>query len=211
MAQPPEPLDVVLRDGTRAHIRPIRPEDKAGLEQGLARLSPASRYLRFHFPVESLTAAELRYLTEIDYDAHMAWVAEDADDPRRSGMGVARYVRLADEPEVAEAAVTVVDECQGRGLGSVLLAVLSRSAIAAGIRVLRNYVLSENEAMLELLDELGATRADEGFGVYRVDMALPADPDDLPDTPAHRVLRATAKRRLPLFRNLAVRMGRGRG
>lgn len=209
MAAPPEPVEVTLRDGTRVRIRPIRPDDKARLQEGLQRLSPQSRYLRFHTGVDRLSDAQLRYLTEIDYADHMAWVAVDPDRHEAAGMGVARYVRLPAEPDVAEAAVTVIDEHQGKGLGSVLLTVLSRSAIEHGIRVLRNYVLVENEAMLALLDELGAQRYEESEGLYRVDMPLPADARDLPETPAKGVLRATARRRLPPFRHLAGRLGLG--
>lgn len=208
MAEPPEPFDVALRDGTRVRIRPIRPDDKERLQQGLRALSPQSRYRRFHTPLEAFTTEQLHYLTEIDYADHMAWVAERPDRPDEPGLGVARYVRLPDEPGVADAAVTVVDAYQGRGLGSLLLAALSRSAVAAGVAVLRNYVLADNDAMLALLDELGATRVDEGEGVYRVDMPLPADPADLADTPAQQVLRAAATRRLPPFRHFLTRLGR---
>ena len=103
------------------------------------------------------------------------------------------------EPEVAEAAITVLDHYQGRGLGTVLLGFLARSARENGIKVFRNYVLSDNVAMLELFDQLGAGRELEGGGVYRVDVPIPEDPDDLPDTPAGRVLKAMASGRLPPF------------
>ena len=202
MAAPPDPFTVTLRDGTRALIRPIRPEDKERLAEGLRRLSPEARYARFHSVVDRLTPEQLRYLTEIDYADHMAWAAVNIDAPDEPGMGVARYVRLPQEPEIAEAAVTVADDYQGKGLGSLLLLTLCRSAIEHGIRTLRNYVLVDNDAMLGLLDELGATRHDEGEGVYRVDMPLPDHPDELPDTAAMRVLRATATDRLPPFRKL---------
>lgn len=187
-------MHVVLRDGTRALIRPIRPEDKTKLEEGLALLSPRSRYLRFHGVVGHLSEAQLRYFTEIDHRDHLAWVATDEDHPDAPGMGVARYIRLADEPTVAEAALTVLDEYQGRGLGTVLLAVLGESAIANGIRTFRNYVLADNQAMLGLFQELDAELTEEPFGVYRVDYPLPDDPELLPDTPAGRVIRAVATR-----------------
>jgi GNAT superfamily N-acetyltransferase len=87
-------------------------------------------------------------------------------------MGVARYVRLADEPTVAEAAVTVVDRYQGRGLGTALLKLIVGSALANGITTLRNYVLASNTAMLDIFNELGATRIPEGGGVYRIDLPL---------------------------------------
>lgn len=187
-------LHVVLRDGTRALIRPIRPDDREKLEAGLAQLSPRSRYLRFHGVVDHLTEEQLTYLTEIDHRDHQAWVAIDEDDPAEAGMGVARYIRLADEPTVAEAALTVVDAYQGRGLGTVLLGVLGSSAVANGIHTFRNYVLDENDTMLDMFAQLGAEVAEETFGVFRVDYPLPADPDELPDTPAGRVVRTVASR-----------------
>ena len=194
-------FDVVLRDGTPAHIRPIRPDDKQRLQQGLAQLSPRSRYLRFHAPVSHLTDAQLRYLTEIDYRDHMAWVAVHPDIPEDPGMGVARYVRLPDEPTVAEAAVTVADRYQGNGLGTILLDALTTTAVNNGIRTFRNYVLAENRPMLEIFDQLGGVRISEGGDVYRVDVTLPGAAEDVPEvTDARHVLRAAARRALPAFR-----------
>ncbi len=204
---------VVLRDGTRALIRPIRPDDKWRLQEGLQQLSPQSRFLRFHAPVERLTDAQLRYLTEVDGENHVAWVALDPDAPEEPGMGVARYARLADEPDVAEAAITVLDRYQGRGLGTAFLELIARSAAEHGIRTLRNYVLAENDAMLDILESLGATRVDEGDGVCRVDMELPtdpSDPDELSASTPRRVLRASAHQRMPFRLPLPPWWPRGR-
>jgi RimJ/RimL family protein N-acetyltransferase len=184
-----------LRDGTVTLLRPIRADDKDRLLQGFAELSPESRYLRFHTAVDHLTAAQVRYLTEVDHHDHMAWVALCVEEPGQPGMGVARYVRIPAEPQVAEVAVTVVDRWQGRGLGTLLLGVLVHSAIANGVTVFRNYVLAENEAMLTVLERLGATTVLAEPGVYQADMALPAEGEDLPDTPAGRVFRQIAQRR----------------
>lgn len=180
----PAGFEVTLRDGSRAVLRPIEPGDKWRLQEGLRHLSPRSRMLRFHAPVERLSGEQLAYLTEIDYHDHMAWVALDPERPGEPGMGVARYVRLPGEPEVAEAAVTVADRYQGRGLGSVLFETLVRSAIDRGVRVLRSYVLASNDSMLEILGDLGASRRSDGDGAYVVDMPLPDDPDQLPGTSA---------------------------
>jgi GNAT superfamily N-acetyltransferase len=193
------PFTCRLRDGRTALIRPIEPDDKWRLVEGLKLLSPESRYLRFHASVERLSEAQLRYFTEIDYHDHMAWVALDPDAPDQPGMAVARYVRLPDEPHVAEAAVTVADAYQGLGLGTILLGLLARTAVSNGIDVFRNYVLADNAAMLELLAQLGSTQIDEGHGVYRVDVPLPENPDDLPDTPAGRVFRAAASGELEML------------
>jgi RimJ/RimL family protein N-acetyltransferase len=191
-----DPLDVELRDGTAVRIRPIRPEDRPQLAEGFAQLSDRSRYLRFHTVSSQLTDEQLRYLTEVDQVDHIALVAVLRDDPQ-VGLGVARAIRLPGEPTVAEAAVTVADQWQGRALGTLLLGALGTRARRQGIEVFRSYVLAENTGMLALFEELGAERASEGDGAYRVDLRLPSDAGDLPDTPAGRVLRAVATGRLP--------------
>jgi GNAT superfamily N-acetyltransferase len=179
-----------LRDGTPVLVRPIRPEDKLLIRQGFDRLSPASRYRRFLAPVDELSDAELTYLTEIDYVDHFAWAAVRADRPDE-GLGVARYIRLKDEHEVAEAAVTVIDDYQGKGLGTLLLALLGSTAVAAGIRSFRAYVLEGNVPMRDLLESLGARTEFDSPGVVRFD--VPLDPELLPDSPAGNVLRAVAQ------------------
>lgn len=188
----PAALEVRLRDGSRTWLRPIRPEDAERLREGLKLLSTRSRYMRFHTPLRRLTAAQLRYLTQVDHVNHVAWVALDPEHPERPGMGVARYIRL-DDPTVAEAAVTVVDDYQGRGLGTILLGVIGRVAAANGVEVLRNYVLEANDEMLDLFDELGGTRSREGDGVWRVDLPVPHEAEELPDSPAGRAIRELAR------------------
>jgi GNAT superfamily N-acetyltransferase len=189
-----DPIGLELRDGTWALVRPIRSDDKHRLRRGLDWLSPRSRELAFHLPVNDLTDAQLRYVTEIDHVDHVAWVALDPDDLDAPGMGIGRYVRLRHDPEVAEAAITVLDRYQGRGLGTVLLALLARSARHHGIRVFRNYVLANNQTMLGLFTELGATSQPLDRRVLEVDFELPDDLDELPDTPAGRAIRALAGR-----------------
>ena len=188
----PEPIPVELRGDRTALLRPIRPDDRERLQRGLEWLSPRSRYLAFHDRLDRLTDEQLRYVTEIDHRDHVAWIALDPDDPDAPGMGLGRYVRLTGQPTVAEAAITVLDAHQGLGLGTLLLAVLTRVARANGIEAFRNYVLVENEAMLELFDQLGATRQRMTDTVEEVDFPLPDDLDDLPDTPAGRAMRAFA-------------------
>ena len=191
--------ELALRDGTRILVRPILPEDKQALREGFGRLSARSRYRRFLTPLEHLSDRQLRYLTEVDYVDHMAWVAVDASRPERPGIGVARYVRLPEEPTAAEAAVTVLDEYQGRGVGTILLRLLAGSARAHGIRCFRGYVLAENAPMMEVLQGLGARVAQEGT-LLRVEVPIPVTADELPDTPTGRVFKSVARGELPPFR-----------
>lgn len=195
----PAAREFVLRDGSRLLVRPILPEDKQALREGFERLSARSRYRRFLTSLEHLSDQQVRYLTEVDYADHMAWVAVDPSRPAGPGMGVARYVRLPEEPTAAEAAVTVLDDHQGRGIGTILLQVLAGSARAHGIRSFRGYVLAENAPMVELLHGLGASVAQEG-PLIGVDVPIPAAADELPDTPTGRVFKSVARGELPPFR-----------
>ena len=58
-------------------IRPVRPADDGLLAEGFARLSDRSRRMRFLGPKEALSAAELRYFTDVDHRDHEALGALD--------------------------------------------------------------------------------------------------------------------------------------
>jgi GNAT superfamily N-acetyltransferase len=134
------------------------------------RLSETSRYQRFLTPIAELTDGQLAYLTEVDHHDHEALAAFDLRTG--DGVGVARFVRLADS-ESAEAAVTVIDEWQGRGLGTVLCNLLADRARAEGVRRFTAMLLASNREMIELLASLGPTRElsrDEGTVEIEVDL-----------------------------------------
>src|SRR3954454_6094115 len=105
-----------LEDGTPVELRQIRGDDKEQLRAGYERLSERSRLRRFLAPKPRLTESDLRYLTEVDGVNHYAVVALLGEDI----VGVARWVRLVDDPQEAEAAVVVGDPLQGRGIGKLL-------------------------------------------------------------------------------------------
>jgi RimJ/RimL family protein N-acetyltransferase len=144
--------EVALRDGSRVLIRPVRPDDKELFLRGWQRFGEESRYRRFMGAKGGLTARDLAYFTEVDHVDHEALGARDAETGE--GVGVARYVRL-DDPQVAEAAVAVVDEWQGRGLGGELLRRLTARAREHGIERFHASLFAFNRGMLALLSELG--------------------------------------------------------
>src|ERR1700760_3699635 len=88
---------LTLPGGTRVRVRPIAPEDKPLLSDGLRRLSPETAFRRFMSPKVSFSEAELRYLTEVDQVDHIALVAVAAGDPTLL-IAVARCVRRARPP-----------------------------------------------------------------------------------------------------------------
>src|SRR5690348_8937544 len=92
---------VTLVGGTKMLVRPIVPDDKHLMIEGFARLSSETRFRRFLGYMDKLRPPLLRYLTEIDYVDHFAWVGLDVE--KNCGIGVARYVRMRDDPAAAEA------------------------------------------------------------------------------------------------------------
>jgi len=190
---PPAPFHATLRDRTPVLIRPVAPEDKPLLREAFTRLSDASRYQRFMRTIRELSEEELDYLTRIDYTTHMAWVALDPSNRTHPGLGVARYVRLPHEPTVAEVAITVVDSHQGRGLGTMLLGVITRSAVDNGIETFVAHVLGGNVAMLNLLTALGVAVTTDPDGLIAVRTPLPRRMEDLSKSPAGRVFREVAR------------------
>ncbi len=163
-----------LQGGRLVELRPIEPGDRDQLAAGLRRLSPESRYRRFLAPTNELSERELSYLTEVDHHDHEALVAVEPETG--TGVGVARYVRSAAEPDKAEFAVAVADDWQGRGVGGALLARLSDRAREEGVRRFTAVILSDNRPMLELLDDLGDVRFEtEEFGAVEVEIDLPAE------------------------------------
>jgi acetyltransferase len=132
-----------LADGTLVVLRKIRPSDKALLVAGLQRLSLESNRARFLSPKPHFSRAELRYLTEVDGVAHVAYVAVLADDPEHL-VAVGRWVRLASDPLAAEIAIVVGDDYQGQGLGRRLGLLLADQAREQGIERFVATMLSDN-------------------------------------------------------------------
>jgi RimJ/RimL family protein N-acetyltransferase len=157
-------------------IRPVQGADAPLLAGGFARLSARSRQMRFLTVKKELSPAELRYFTEIDHHDHEALGAVDPGDGR--GVGVARYVRSAEDPQAAEIAVTVVDAWHGRGLGTELLAQLSDRARSEGIRRFTALVAADNAAMAGLARKMGAdlARRESATVVYEIVLVPASDP-----------------------------------
>jgi GNAT superfamily N-acetyltransferase len=141
------PTTTVLADGTRVLIRPLVPQDKGDLLRGFDRLSVRSRRFRFFTSLRRLTPRQLQLLTEVDQRDHVALGVRDLSRQDQPGIAIGRLIRLDGEPEVAEFAVTVIDEYQGRGLGSLLIGMLLGMARERGVRTLRGYLLEDNLAI----------------------------------------------------------------
>jgi RimJ/RimL family protein N-acetyltransferase len=135
-------------------VRAICPDDQPALKRWFARISPESRYARFLSHVTELSPKQWSYLTAVDGHNHVAYVAMQGGQLA----GVARWIRVADDPETAELAFLVGDEFQRTGIGTRLCARLVEAAREHGVRRFRAYVLTHNIGIRRLLDAPGFER-----------------------------------------------------
>lgn len=170
-----------LADGTGVILRPVSPSDREHIRMGFRSMSPASRYRRFFSHIPGLSDAQLRYFTEVDQIDHVAWVAV-AGASAPAGVGVARFVRMPDQPAIAEFSFTVIDAMQRKGLGRALLAMLYLSAAERGVRILRAVCLPENQSVVSWLCRLGA----EERGCSEETVELDLRVEETSDFPATR-------------------------
>jgi acyl-CoA synthetase (NDP forming)/ribosomal protein S18 acetylase RimI-like enzyme len=163
--------DVVLRDGSTAHLRPITPDDGEGLVAFYSRVSEQSKYLRFFAPYPVLSDRDVERFTHVDHDRRVAFVITRANDL----VAVGRYDALDDRE--AEVAFLVQDDYQGRGLGQLLLEHLAEAGRERGFERFVAEVLPENTRMIQIFREQGYEVADDfEDGVLRLEFSI--DPTD---------------------------------
>lgn len=195
-------LDVVLRDGGGARIRPIRPDDGDLVRAFFEKLGPESRYYRFFRVKNTLEPEEIERFTNVDYHDRMSLIALHEGEM----IAVGTYDRERDQSDRAEVAFAVVDEQQGRGLGTKLLELLTTYARSHGIKGFRAYVLGENRQMMRVFRNSGyELNRTIDSGVFTVDFPVTESSQSLAVEAEHE-RRAVAASLLPLFfpRSIAV-------
>ncbi len=184
----------LLPDGGRVLVRHLVASDREELAERYLELSPQARRLRFFNAPDHLSTRLLDYLVDVDGIDRCALVAFAIDVDDTPGVGIARYARSHDDPSCAEAAVTVLDAYQNRGIGTELMYRLAEQARRNGISTLTASVMWENRDLLEGLRALGAEIRPSEPGVASVRIAIPSPDLDLPETELHRILRVFAER-----------------
>ncbi|GIH95770.1 GNAT family N-acetyltransferase [Planobispora siamensis] len=161
--------DVLLRDGGIAHVRPLRPGDRAALHGLADRISERSAYLRFFTGGAGIAHRYMDQITGPGRQGH-ALVAL----VRGRVAGIAEYFPDG-EGRRAELAVLLDDTAQSHGLGTLLLEHLALDAAEHGIHELTGDVLPDNMAMIHVLRDIGMDvelRFDSGV----VRLSLPLSP-----------------------------------
>ncbi|MFC5577919.1 GNAT family N-acetyltransferase [Lysobacter niabensis] len=143
-----------LHDHSQVLIRPINKEDGAAERGFIEGLSAQARRYRFLGAVKSPSEQMIEQFTDIDYVHEVAFVAVVREDSHERIVGVSRY-STDKEGRTCECAVTVSDEWQQKGLGTLLMKHLMEVARARGIRTMMSIVSAENVQMRDLSSHLG--------------------------------------------------------
>jgi acetyl coenzyme A synthetase (ADP forming)-like protein len=157
----------VLKDGGTVRIRPIVPGDAPSLQAFVKNMSTESSYFRFFRVKRQLEPQELEEFTHLDYDVQMAFVAIVDGEL----VGIGRYNAENCPDGFAEAAFTVADDMQGKGIGTLLVYRTAAYARAHDVNGFRAHVLADNHAMMRVFRNAGfSMHRDVDQGVYTVEI-----------------------------------------
>ncbi len=149
--------DISLKDGTRVHLRPIRPDDAPRLQALYDHLSRYTAYQRFFTVMKRLPPDWALILATVDYRRRLALIVEFETVAGFDLIAVGRYEPTA-ESDTAEVAFVVQDGWQNRGLGTLLFQEVLHAATARGHGRFRAYVLADNRRMLDLIARFGVVK-----------------------------------------------------
>lgn len=163
--QPPTSPDYprwseTLHDHSHVLIRPINKLDERAERAFIEKLSLGARRFRFLGQVGRPSEHLIKQFTDIDFVHEVAFVAVVQEFSQEKIVGVSRYSTDQDGLN-CECAVTVSDEWQEKGLGTLLMKHLIEVAHARGIRKMTSIDSAENIQMEDLAQHLGfKTRID---------------------------------------------------
>ena len=107
-------IEAILMGGQSLRIRLIGEDDKERLQEFFYRLSPRTRYLRFHHTKSSVSDKELAYFTEVELPGRCAYVATMGDENQERIVALGRWDVLPEDSRSAEVAFVVEDNIQVR-------------------------------------------------------------------------------------------------
>ena len=179
--------ELPLPGGPLVRFRHVRPEDQPLVTGAIRTASRETLLHRFFSPIRSVAPDQLRRMLAIDQTKELCIVGVvSANDAARIVCG-ARYVRLP-RAGTAEIAFTVHDDFQRRGLCTFLLQLLTRLAVADGIRRFEADVMTSNQKMLNLFRKLvpDHTRTRQMGDVLHIafEVSTVAQPESKPDSSA---------------------------
>lgn len=169
---------VTLKDHSCVLFRPILPEDEPLLKNFISLVTKEDLYYRYFSEINEFTHEDLAYMTQIDYDREMAFVAVRQVGSEQEIIGVTRAMSDPDNQD-AEFAVLVRSDLKGLGLGRSLLEKMIGYASAHGLTRLTGITMPNNRGMVGLAQKLGF-KVDVQLEDGIVNLELPLNPPLLP-------------------------------
>jgi GNAT superfamily N-acetyltransferase len=170
-----------IQDNSYLCFKVLEPSDRERFLEGFKNLSPQSIYHRFFGVVKELSEKQLTELLNTDRRNNVAWAAFDIINNEPFGIGVGRFKRSPTVPEEAELALTVIDEYQNRGAGTVLLGIMYHLGILLDIKVFTGLIMSDNSRLIRRFIDLGADMKRVGTE-YEMRLPLFKDFNQFPQT-----------------------------
>jgi len=170
-----------IRDNTYICFKTLGKDDREKFIDGFKRLSKKTVYRRFFGFMKELTDKQVDDFLNTDKKDHIAWAAFDIVADDAIGIGVGRFKRSEFNPKEAEMALTVLDDYQDKGVGSVLLAIMYYLAGKLEIDILTGNILSENAKLIRRFMELGA-KMDRIKNEYQMRLPVYTDFNAIPKT-----------------------------
>lgn len=164
-----------LRNGMEVKVRSIRPDDKDRLIAAFKNLDPESIYTRFFYHKKTLTDAELKAATELDFEDAVALVVTIGEGENETIIGGGRYAVIDEtgQSRRAEVAFTIEEDYHRQGMARILLQHLSSIAREKGLSHFVAEVLPENRGMLTVFSRSGLPmKTEHGGDVVHVTMSL---------------------------------------
>lgn len=158
--------------GKELRVGSVLPHNKKLIADGLQYMSPESIRNRFLGIKSGFSDRELNYLTNLDGLNHYALGVQEMFDENR-GVAIIRMVRLQEDPDTAEIAITIIDSYQRQGLGSLLLDLILLAALERNIKNVFFTYLPQNSGIEKLIQKKGAHIAGErsqDFIQYNLDI-----------------------------------------
>jgi acetyltransferase len=143
----------VVGDDKPIRVRALRRFEQEPIQELFKHLSPRSRYLRFFSPLRELPETVLRRLTTVDYQRHLAIVAEYDTGDGYEPIGLGSFGAVDDDG--AEVALVVRDEWQRQRIGTELALRVLRAAEARGFHRFIAHITIGNEASRRLIRNVG--------------------------------------------------------
>jgi RimJ/RimL family protein N-acetyltransferase len=162
---------LVVGDGWRIFVRPIRPDDDLLIRDLLVHESKEDLRLRFFDSIKEFSHRFIAKLTQLDYARAMAFVA--IDEAGSEMLGVV-WLYCDSIHETGEYAILLRSDLKGRGLGWALMQLIIEYAKTERLSRIYGQILQENIVMLKMCRELGfKIKTDaKDRGVYDVSLAL---------------------------------------